>query len=37
MAPVAVLKDRPEGKLGWMPHEVAVPPVVDGVVVETVW
>ena len=33
MAPVAVLRVRPEGKLGLMPHVVAVPPVVDGVAV----
>ena len=33
MAPVAELNDMPEGKLGLIPHEVAVPPVVDGVAV----
>ena len=33
MAPVAESKDMPEGKLGLMPHVVAVPPVVDGVAV----
>ena len=31
IAPVAESKDMPEGKLGLMPHVVAVPPVVDGV------
>ncbi len=33
MAPVAVLNESPVGKVGWIAHEVAVPPVVDGVVV----
>ena len=33
MAPVAESNDMPEGKLGLMPHVVAVPPVVDGVAV----
>ena len=33
MAPVAESNDMPEGKLGLMPHVVAVPPVVDGVTV----
>ena len=33
MAPVAESNDMPEGKLGLIPHVVAVPPVVDGVAV----
>ncbi len=33
MAPVAVLRDMPEGKLGLIPQVLAVPPVVDGVAV----
>ena len=33
MAPVLGSNDSPEGRLGWMAHEVGVPPVVDGVVV----
>ena len=33
MAPVAESNDMPEGKLGLMPHVVAVPPVVEGVTV----
>ena len=33
MAPVPALKDNPAGKSGLIPHEVAVPPVVDGVAV----
>ena len=32
-APVAVLNESPVGKVGLIAHEVAVPPVVDGVVV----
>ena len=33
IAPVAVLNDIPAGKEGLIPQDVAVPPVVDGVVV----
>ena len=33
MAPVALLNDKPLGKLGLMPQVVAVPPVVEGVAV----
>ena len=29
--------DIPFGNPGWIPHEVAVPPVVDGVVAVIVW
>ena len=33
IAPVAVLRVRPDGKLGLISQEVALPPVVVGVVV----
>ena len=37
IAPVAVLKESPEGRAGWTPHEVGVPPVVVAVMVVMVW
>lgn len=32
IAPVDVLKDNPEGRLGDIDHEVTVPPLVVGVI-----